>query len=536
MRRVGTMGYYWQFLIGLWLVKTGSAQTTPASSPLPTKYLSQVEYKVYTFNNAFKYDSSMVLLRRIIDSPTTTSHDRFYAFLYLSFTYKRLFDYKSTLKLLDSALVYGQQTPHRAYFEANIACQKAYVLFDTQRYQEADQKMQQLARTKYQHLDEEQKAKIIMQEAYLLYLSEQYSSAETRYGLALSYLSRSSPCDVPMIYTKLIQLYGKMGNEAGMQWAAKRSMAAADSCKITKYGLYTYDELYRTYEVRGNINAAYAARKTYDSLSNIYKQEEHLLELKEKELKYQQEKSKISTQLYQERLNNERQKNYILVGTLVAFASLVTSYLLWQRQRQLKREKEINLGYTKQLLQNMEEERKRIAHDLHDSINYELLSLKKSVHLPQAEEKIDQIINDIRIISRNLRPALFDKIGLVPNLEQLIERLQEQHNLLISTEIDYGSFLKTDEELQLYRIVQEALTNVVKYAKAYAAKITLHETPEKVRLVVEDNGIGFDVAKTLTSTTSFGLHNIMERSRIIGGTTKIQSSTQGTVIAIEIKK
>lgn len=532
------MKFYWQFLIGLFWIQASWAQTPLASSPPPTQLLNQVEMKVYVLNNAFQYDSSIVLLRKLIDAPGISDQDRFYAFLYLSYTYKRLFDYKSTLQQLDSALVYGQKTPHRAYFEANISCQKAYVLFDTHRYPEADKRMQQLARTNYRHLDKEQKAKIMMQEAYLLYLNRQYPKAETRYNIALSNLYRSSPCDVPMIYTKLIQLYEKMDNEVGMIWAAKRSITAADSCKITKYSIYTYEELYKAYEAQGNIKAAYEIRNIYDSLNTLYNKDEYLLSLKEQELKYQQGENKISTQLYQSNLKNERQKNFILVGILVTLTGFVTSYLLWQRQRQLKREKEISLNFTKQLLQNMEEERKRIASDLHDSINYELLSLKKSFYPKNtvAEEKIDQIINDVRIISRNLHPTMFDKIGLVPNLEQLIERLQEQHNLMVSTDIHYHHFLKTEEEIHLYRIVQEALTNVIKYARAHAAKITLTETAEKVRLMIRDNGLGFDVAKILAGTTSFGLHNIIERSRIIGGTTKIQSSPRGTSIEIEIKK
>lgn len=150
--------------------------------------------------------------------------------------------------------------------------------------------------------------------------------------------------------------------------------------------------------------------------------------------------------------------------------------------------------------------------------------------------KIDQIINDVRVISRNLHPVMFDKIGLEPNIEQLIERFQTQHNLMVSTEFDYHGSLSSEAELQLYRIIQEALTNIIKYAKAHAAKITLGESAEKIHLQIRDNGVGFDVAKTLSSTQAFGLHNIIERSRIIGGTTHVHSSSEGTVIDVEIAK
>ena len=305
--------------------------------------------------------------------------------------------------------------------------------------------MQQLARTNYQYLDEEQRAKINMQEAYLLYLKKRYPNAERRYYEALTHLQRSSTCDVPMIYTKLIQLYEKMGDEAGMRRAAAQSIKAADSCKITKYGLYTYEELYRSYERLGNISAAFNALKVYDSLNTIYKQEEHLSALKDRELKYQQEKNKINEKLYQSSLKNEQQKNLILIGILVTLSGFVAYFILWQRKKQLQTEKERNLHYTKQLLEKTEEERKRIAGDLHDSINYELLSLKKSEKQdPEViNTKIDQIINDVRVISRNLHPVMFDKIGLEPNIEQLIERFQAQHNLMVSTEFDYQGSLSS---------------------------------------------------------------------------------------------
>ena len=521
-----------------WLIALHRVEGQEAASPLPSSSINKLGLEVYVLNNAFRYDSSIVLLRRLIDAPKTSNEERYYAFLYLSHTYKRLFDYTSTLEQLDSALVYGRKTAHRAYFEANISCQKAYVLFDTHRYEEADQRMRQLARTNYKYVDEEQRAKINMQEAYLMYLKKRYPSAEQRYYEALTHLQRSSTCDVPMIYTKLIQLYEKMGNEEGMRKAAAKSLKAADSCKITKYGLYTYEELYHSYERLGNIKAAFDALKIYDSLNTVYKQEEHLSALKDRELKYQQEKNKINEKLYQSSLKNEQQKNFILIGILLTLSGFVAYFILWQRKKQLQLEKERNLHYTKQLLEKTEEERKRIAGDLHDSINYELLSLKKSDKQDpvMVNTKIDQIINDVRIISRNLHPVMFDKIGLEPNIEQLIERFQAQHNLMVSTEFDYQGSLSSEAELQLYRIIQEALTNIIKYAKAHAAKITLTESAEKIHLQIRDNGVGFDVAKTLSSTQAFGLHNIIERSRIIGGTTQLHSSSEGSVIDIEIAK
>ena len=196
------------------------------------------------------------------------------------------------------------------------------------------------------------------------------------------------------------------------------------------------------------------------------------------------------------------------------------------------------MSFTKQLLEKTEEERKRIASDLHDSINHELLNLKFifKQDFATVNNKIDSIINDIRAISRNLHPVMFDKIGLEPIIEQLVERIQQQNNFMISTEINYKGSLTSADELQVYRIIQEALTNIIKYAKAHAGKITIEENQSNIFIEIKDNGKGFNVKEALNSGKSFGLHNIIERSRVIGGEAKILSSPEGTIININLRK
>ena len=100
----------------------------------------------------------------------------------------------------------------------------------------------------------------------------------------------------------------------------------------------------------------------------------------------------------------------------------------------------------------------------------------------------------------------------------------------------YKETLLSADELQIYRIIQEALTNIIKYAQAYAAKITILEQKDKISIEIKDNGKGFDVKQTLNGGKAFGLHNIIERSRVIGGEANINSSVEGTIIHINIPK
>jgi signal transduction histidine kinase len=259
---------------------------------------------------------------------------------------------------------------------------------------------------------------------------------------------------------------------------------------------------------------------------------------KELDKKYQTTQKEQKITLQKQEIEQKNTSIALLIASLVGLFLLIIAYYLWQKQKTLKQDKTNSMNFTKQLLENTEVERKRIATDLHDSISHELLNLKSifKQDLITVNTKIDSIINDIRGISRNLHPVMFDKIGLVPNIEQLVERFQTQNDFLVHTEINYSGSLTSADELQIYRITQEALTNIVKYAKAHAAKIIINEEKDGILIEIKDNGKGFNVKETLNSGKAFGLHNIIERSRAIGGVAQIESSTGGTVIHIKIPK
>ncbi|WP_161990727.1 sensor histidine kinase [Chryseobacterium viscerum] len=274
--------------------------------------------------------------------------------------------------------------------------------------------------------------------------------------------------------------------------------------------------------------------RTKDSLSSA---KSRLINL-ELAAKYETKEKEHEIKFQQETIIN---KNAVIVALILVFIALIlaiTIYYLKQKQKKLSLEKERSLQFTKNLLDKTEEERKRIASDLHDSVSHELLSLKHSFEVSQLQlnEKVDSIINDIRAISRNLHPVLFEKIGLEASLEQFIERIQNTHRFMISSEINYQDGLTTEKELQIYRIVQEAVSNIIKYADAIAAKVILTENKDTVILEIMDNGKGFNVEETLEKKDAFGLHNMIERSKAIGGQAHITSTDKGTKIVVQIKK
>lgn len=271
-----------------------------------------------------------------------------------------------------------------------------------------------------------------------------------------------------------------------------------------------------------------------DSIGNIDTRKK----IAELETIYQTEKKEQQIALQEKKILNKNTTIALLFALIIGLFLSILVYITIQKQKKLKLEKKSAQDYTKQLLDKTEEERRRIASDLHDSVSHELLCLKNLFQEKNdiTNTKIDSIINDIRIISRNLHPVMFDKIGLQSSIEQLVERTLSVNNFMVSAVIDYKNSLSTSNELQVYRIIQESLSNIIKYSNAIAAKITILDKSKMLFIEIKDNGNGFNVNETLNGKNAFGLHNIIERSRVIGGDAKIISNKNGTIITISIKK
>ena len=273
--------------------------------------------------------------------------------------------------------------------------------------------------------------------------------------------------------------------------------------------------------------------KVKDSIGTISMQDK----IVEIETKYQTTQKTQQILLQDSTIESNRSTIAALILTVLSMLLAIIIYLYQQKQKKLKQRQLVAQEYTKQLLEKMEEERKRIASDLHDSVNHELLVLRNSFNTKTdlIDAKIESIMNDVRNISRNLYPILFSKIGLVASIKQMIKRLQNENDFLVISDLQYTKSLSTSNELQLYRIIQEVLSNTIKHSEALAAKITIKSLPETTFVELRDNGIGFNVPEVLTAENAFGLHNILERSKVIGGDAKITSDNQGTVVTITIK-
>lgn len=201
------------------------------------------------------------------------------------------------------------------------------------------------------------------------------------------------------------------------------------------------------------------------------------------------------------------------------------------------------------LIEAQEDERKRIARDLHDDVGQALTSalvsikmLEQSKHTPQAQAKIEalrQIVNEtlttVRLLSRQLRPSALDDLGLAAALERYISEFTNRYpHLAVDFHCSVTNRLPTMEEISLYRIIQEAMTNAARHSGASTVSVLVSQREGRVQAIIEDNGHGFDVNCMRRAGSSVGLHSMLERTQLLGGKLDIESNANGTTVYVEI--
>ncbi len=215
-----------------------------------------------------------------------------------------------------------------------------------------------------------------------------------------------------------------------------------------------------------------------------------------------------------------------------------------RRINHLEAQKKQKEKFTGQLLESQETEQTRIAKELHDAVGQDLLIIKNLSVLAlqnKSKAKSDQLLNDIsdksqitidkiRRISRNLRPYLIDRLGLTRAIEAMIEDLDKTVPTVFhfhSEDIDHCFPAK--DKIQIYRIVQECVNNIIKHSKADEAVITLLLQDNFLTITIKDDGIGLGNGdeKFFARKFGFGLSGIAERIRILNGKFDIKSSAGG---------
>jgi len=215
-----------------------------------------------------------------------------------------------------------------------------------------------------------------------------------------------------------------------------------------------------------------------------------------------------------------------------------------KRDAESLRESESRLRrLSSQIMTAQETERRRISRELHDDLGGALAVLKLRMNLVakklspapadireegrQIMELIDQIIDNVARISRDLSPSILEDLGLVPGLRRLIENFGKIHKIEVASDLaGLDAPLSKDAQFMLYRILQEALTNIGKHSRAKNASVAVRQENGRLLVTVGDDGQGFDAgAKDMKSAAEkgMGLATMKERAHMLGGTLEISS-------------
>jgi signal transduction histidine kinase len=314
------------------------------------------------------------------------------------------------------------------------------------------------------------------------------------------------------------------------------------------------------YEQLGQYPKALEFYKKYESVKDSLVQENTKARTEELQLQFEsraKDQQITGQQQLVERLTTQRN---LIIGLSVVLL-LAGGYVMYIQRRYLKdqaiialqkealHQNEINqlkkqheVANLQTLITTQEEERKRIAQDLHDSLGALLATLRNktypsnNIDISSTQDQlrlIDTVNAEVRRIAYNMMPPALIHMGLSAAIEDLVDALQQDQQLKISFQnIDYDQALDRDKEITLYRIVQELCTNVVRHAEARHLLIQLSRFNGTASLVVEDDGKGFDRALQLHG---MGMDSVQTRVEYLQGLMEIWTKPgEGTSITINV--
>ncbi|MFC6103204.1 sensor histidine kinase [Olivibacter domesticus] len=409
----------------------------------------------------------------------------------------------------------------------------------------------------------------ILQGMFQQYVNKNYPEALANYNKGLAFADkRQEPYNrIELLNRKYYLFYDQK------QYAKARDMAYSvykenANYPLSRNKLINLKNLIDVEEVLGNKDRAFSLLKEYVDLADTVNKKQTNVKLNLIEQKYEHEKKEREiVELKAENHLNAVELKYnraILTGTVLALGLLLIllflGYLLYRNKQMLsKQEKELHeqqierlrkeqqLNFFNAMIQGQEQERKRLASDLHDGLGGLLSNIKLLLSKnPCVEEnemaqqqhqtilnKLDAAVNELRRIARNMMPETLLRFGLVTALRDFCEDL-ERSGVKISLQT-YGFSPQDDknQQIMIYRILQELINNAVRHASAKNILVQCIQNEEKAYITVEDDGLGFNLNE-LEQKKGIGLHNVKNRVSYLNGQLDIQSERHvGTTINIE---
>lgn len=246
-------------------------------------------------------------------------------------------------------------------------------------------------------------------------------------------------------------------------------------------------------------------------------------------------------------MHPQEENFYKAVGIAAIVLGFIIAYFIVNMIRHQRRNARLYKAKIKAEITAQENERKRIAHDMHDELGPVISAVKLQINhlelnsdndrqiIERSNKYIDDIVKKMREIAYNLLPNTLVRHGLVKALEEYVHKTYGMYDLEIQLEHEGEWQLSKEEEINIYRIVQEIIHNTIKHAKARKLKIQLRRDQDKLYLITTDNGIGFDYDRQSTKNVGLGLFNLQSRAEILNAKFSLKSEAgKGTRFIFEI--
>jgi signal transduction histidine kinase len=236
----------------------------------------------------------------------------------------------------------------------------------------------------------------------------------------------------------------------------------------------------------------------------------------------ERESLNISLIQFSQQLNSLAEYTSYVAVAITSFMIALGAILMLVTARNLTRWMQALVASRDLNIRLQEEERRRIAGELHDGVMQDLIDLKRQY----SSEKLDKIVSNLRRVCQNLKPQILVDLGLIAALEALAQDLREAgiSNVRLALDIENLDSLPSESELTLFRIIQELFSNIRRHSGAQHVIVTLAYHPEEnsdLRGYIQDDGCGFDTKQKKSG--SLGLVGVQERISQLGGTSKIES-------------
>jgi signal transduction histidine kinase len=235
------------------------------------------------------------------------------------------------------------------------------------------------------------------------------------------------------------------------------------------------------------------------------------------------------------------------ISLLALAGATLVGWVYYTRVSRLRAIAEAKTLFSRQLIESQEAERKRIASELHDGLGQSLVIIKNRAmlglnkgddkqrvarELGSISESASLALDEVREITNNLRPQLLDRLGLTKAIQSMLKKFAGVVEVESQLDAIDGLFSE-NEEISIYRIVQEAVNNIIKHSKASKAHVEIKRSSKDVSIMIHDNGKGFDAANVAAACGGLGLVGLKERTQLLKGEIFIESKPgAGTKIRV----